>query len=139
MMKKGIVVRKCKTRRMFLAVLAAFVLVAITICAISLNDPAVLLLSLPILVIIAPMAIYFFSWQLHFEENQVENRVYFRKVKTYSYAQLREVNRRYYTSENNFCVCMVFSDGKSIKFRMDDDGAELAVKELQRHRSIKAE
>jgi hypothetical protein len=34
---------------------------------------------------------------------------------------------------------MVFSDGKSIKFRMDDDGAELAVKELQRHRSIKAE
>lgn len=138
-MKKGIVVRKCKTRRMFLAVLAAFVLVAITICAISLNDPAVLLLSLPILVIIAPMAIYFFSWQLHFEENQVENRVYFRKVKTYSYAQLREVNRRYYTSENNFCVCMVFSDGKSIKFRMDDDGAESAVKELQRHRSIKAE
>jgi hypothetical protein len=99
----------------------------------------VLLLSLPILVIIAPMAIYFFSWQLHFEENQVENRVYFRKVKTYSYAQLREVNRRYYTSENNFCVCMVFSDGKSIKFRMDDDGAESAVKELQRHRSIKAE
>ena len=135
-MKKGIVVRKCKTRRMFLAVFAAFVLVAITICAISLNDPAVLLLSLPILVIIAPMAIYFFSLQLHFDQNQVENRVYFRKVKTYSYAQLREVKRRYYTSENNFCVYMYFSDGESIKFRMDDDGAESAVKELQRHRSI---
>ena len=135
-MKKGIVVRKCKTRRMFLAVFAAFVLVAITICAISLNDPAVLLLSLPILVIIAPMAIYFFSLHLHFDQNQVENRVYFRKVKTYSYAQLREVKRRYYTSENNFCVYMYFSDGESIKFRMDDDGAESAVKELQRHRSI---
>ena len=138
-MKKGIVVRKCKTRRMFLAVFAAFVLVAITICAISLNDPAVLLLSLPVLVIIAPMAIYFFSWQLHFDENQVQKRVFFRKVKTYSYAQLREVKRRYYTSENNFCVYMIFSDGKTIKFRMDDDGAELAVKELQRHRSIKTE
>ena len=138
-MKKGIVVRKCKTRRMFLAVFAAFVLVAITICAISLNDPAVLLLSLPVLVIIAPMAIYFFSWQLHFDENQVRKRVFFRNVKTYSYAQLREVKCRYYTSENNFCVYMVFSDGKSIKFRMDDDGAQTAINELQRHRSIKIE
>ena len=138
-MKKRIVVRKCKVNRVFLAVFVAIVLATITICAISLNDPAVLLLSLPVLVIIAPMAIYFFSWQLHFDENQVQKRVFFRKVKTYSYAQLREVKRRYYTSENNFCVCMVFSDGKSIKFRMDDDGAELAVKELQRHRSIKAE
>ena len=138
-MKKVIIVRKCKTYRVFLAVFAAIVLVAITICAISLNDPAVLLLSLPILVIIAPMAIYYFSWQLHFDENQVQNRVFLRKLKTYSYAQLREVKRRYYTSENNFCVCMVFSDGKSIKFRMDDDGAESAIKELQRHRSIRSD
>ena len=138
-MKKRIVVRKCKTHRMLLAVFVAIVLATITICAISLNDPAVLLLSLPVLVIIAPMAICFFSWQLHFDENQVQKRVFFRKVKTYSYAQLREVKRRYYTSENNFCVYMIFSDGKSIKFRMDDDGAEFAVKELQRHRSIKTE
>lgn len=138
-MKKGIVVRKCKAHRVFLAVFAAIVLAAITICAISLNDPAVLLLSLPVLVIIAPMAIYFFSWQLLFDENQVQKRVFFRKVKTYSYAQLREVKRRYYTSENNFCVYMIFSDGKSIKFRMNDDRAQTAVKELQRHRSIKAE
>ena len=138
-MKKGIVVRKCKTYRVFLTVFAAFVWIAITLSAISWNDPVVLLFNLPILVIIAAMAIYFFSWQLHFDENQVQKRVFFRKVKTYSYAQLREVKRRYYTSENNFCVCMVFSDGKSIKFRMDDDGAELAVKELHRHRSIKTE
>ena len=138
-MKKRIVVRKCKAHRVFLAVFVAIVLATITICAISLNDPAVLLLSLPVLVIIAPMAIYFFSWQLLFDENQVQKRVFFRKVKTYSYAQLREVKRKFYTSENNFCVYMIFSDGKTIKFRMDDDGAELAVKELQRHRSIKAE
>ena len=138
-MKKGITVRKCKAHRVFLVVFAAIVLAAITICAISLNDPAVLLFNIPILAIIAPMAIYFFTWQLHFDENQVQKRVFFRKVKTYSYAQLREVKRRYYTSENNFCVYMIFSDGKTIKFRMDDDGAELAVKELQRHRSIKAE
>lgn len=138
-MKKGIVVRKCKAHRVFLSVFAAFVWIAITISAISWNDPAVLLFNLPILLIIASMAIYFFTWQLHFDENQVQKRVFFRKVKTYSYAQLREVKRRYYTSENNFCVYMIFSDGKTIKFRMDDDGAELAVKELQRHRSIKTE
>ena len=123
-MKKGIVVRKCKAHRVFLSVFAAFVWIAITISAISWNDPAVLLFNLPILLIIASMAIYFFTWQLHFDENQVQKRVFFRKVKTYSYAQLREVKRRYYTSENNFCVYMIFSDGKTIKFRMDDDGAE---------------
>lgn len=138
-MKKGITVRKCKAHRVFLVVFAAIVLAAITISAISLNDPAVLLFNIPILVITAPMAIYFFTWQLHFDENQVQKRVFFRKVKTYSYAQLREVKRRYYTSENNFCVYMIFSDGRSIKFRMDDDGAESAVKELQRHHSITAE
>ena len=138
-MKKVIIVKKCKTYRVFLAVFAAIILAAITIYAISLNDPEVLLLSLPVLVIIAPMAIYYFSWQLHFDEKQVQKRVFLRKVKTYSYAQLREVKRRYYTSENNFCVCMVFSDGKSIKFRMDDDGAESAVKELQRHRTIRSD
>ena len=138
-MKKGIVVRKCKAHRVFLSVFAAFVWIAITISAISWNDPAVLLFNLPILLIIASMAIYFFTWQLHFDENQVQKRVFFRKVKTYSYAQLREVKRRYYTSENNFCVYMIFSDGKSIKFRMNDDRAQTAVKELQRHRSIKAE
>ena len=138
-MKKGIIVRKCKAHRVFLSVFAAFVWIAITISAISWNDPAVLLFNLPILLIIASMAIYFFTWQLHFDENQVQKRVFFRKVKTYSYAQLREVKRRYYTSENNFCVYMIFSDGKSIKFRMNDDRAQTAVKELQRHRSIKAE
>ena len=138
-MKKVIIVRKCKTYRVFLTVFAAIVLATITICAISLNDPAVLLFNIPILVITAPMAIYYFTWQLHFDENQVQKRVFFRKVKTHSYAQLREVKRRYYTSEKNFCVNMIFSDGRSIKFRMDDDGAELAVKELQRHRSITAE
>ena len=138
-MKKIIVVRKCKAHRVFLSVFAAFVWIAITISAISWNDPAVLLFNLPILLIIASMAIYFFTWQLHFDENQVQKRVFFRKVKTYSYAQLREVKRRYYTSENNFCVYMIFSDGKSIKFRMNDDRAQTAVKELQRHRSIKAE
>ena len=138
-MKKGIIVNKCKGHRVFIDVFSVVAVAAITICVVCLNMPVALLLHLPILLIVVPMVLYYSTWQLHFEEQYILKRVFFRDTKKYSYTQLREVTRRYYTSGNNFCVIMYFSDGTRIKFRMDDDGAAQAVKELQRHRSIKTE
>lgn len=138
-MKKGITVRKCKSHRAIIGVFSAVVVCLIVICVVYLNTPVALLLFLPILPIVTPMVLYYFTWQLHFDDKYIWKRVFFRETKKYSYAEFREVKRRYYTSENNFCVIMYFSDGRRIKFRMDDDGAGKAVKELQRHRSIKSE
>ena len=139
MMKKNIIVRKCNRHRVFLGVFSALALATTTIAVVCLNTPVAFVLYLPILLIVAPMVLYYSTWQMHFEDKFVLKRVFFRETKRYSYAELREIKRRYYTSENNFCVTMYFSDGTRMKFRMDDEGAGKAVKELQRHCSIETE
>ena len=89
------------------------------------------------MIILVPLALYFLTWNIRFEEKVIIKHVFFVEISRCSYSMLREVMKRYYTSERNFTIRMHFVNNKTIQFRMDDENAEKAVKVLQKHCSIK--
>ena len=137
MQKKTVIVRKCKAHRLGLLVFSLLVLAVLTACVIAMQTPAAILLYIPFLIILSPMALYYLTWQIRFEDKEIVRSVFARKTRTYSFTMLRKVVKSYYLSEHNFSVRMYFLDDKILQFRMDDENAIQAVKILQRHCSIK--
>ena len=137
MQKKAVVLKKCKSHRVGTIVLCISMLVVLTVCVLPLRSAVAILLYIPILVILAPLTLYYLTWQIRFEEKEIIKSVCFRETKRYSFTMLREVVKSYYVSERNFTIRMYFVDGKILQFRMDDENAIQAVKKLQRHCSIK--
>ena len=74
---------------------------------------------------------------MKFEEKVIVKCIFFTEISRCSYSTLRDVVKRYYTSERNFTIRMHFTNGKTLQFRMDDENAEKAVKVLQKYCSIK--
>ena len=137
MQKKAIVVKKSKSHQAGIAVLAILIFVILTVCILPLYSVAALLLYIPTMIILAPLTLYYLTWNIRFEEKVIVKSVFFAEISRFSYSALREVVKRYYTSERNFTIRMHFMNGKTIQFRMDDENAEKAVKALLKHRSIK--
>ena len=137
MQKKAIVVRKCKSHRAGIAVFAILMFVILTVIILSLHSAAALLLYIPPMIILIPLTLYYLTWNIRFEENVIVKRVFFAEISRFSYFALREVVKRYYTSERNFTIRMHFVNGKTLQFRMDDESADKATKKLQKHCSIK--
>ena len=77
------------------------------------------------------------TWNIRFEDKTIVKSAFFADLSKFSYSALRDVVKRYYTSERNFTIRRHFTNGKTLQFRMDDENAEKAVKVLQKHCSIK--
>lgn len=137
MQKKAIVVKKCKNHRAGIAVFAILMFVILTVIIFSLHGAAALLLYIPPMIILMPLTLYYLTWNIRFEEKVIVKRVFLVEISRCSYSMLREVVKRYYTSERNFSITMYFLNKKTMQFRMDDENAEKAVKVLQKHCSIK--
>lgn len=135
-MKKTVIVKKPKVHRIGVGVLFGLMTALITGCVLYLGTAAAVLLYAPLLLIAVPVISYYFTWQIRFSQHEIVRKV-FLKRKSYLYSQLREAVKSYRVSERRPCVRMVFADGETLVFRMDDENAAQAVKELQRHRSIK--
>ena len=112
-------------------------LAVLTACVMPLRSIATTLLYIPILVILTPWTLYYLSWNIRFEEKMIVKSVFFRETNRFSYSMLREVVKRYYYSEQNFTIRMSFVNGKTLQFRMDDENADKAARELKKHCSIK--
>ena len=76
------------------------------------------------MIILIPLTLYYLTWNIRFEENVIVKSVFFFLLSRFSYFALREVVKRYYTSERNFTIRMYFVNKKTIQFRMDDENAE---------------
>lgn len=137
MQKKTVIVRKCKAHRTGVLAFSLLAVSVLTACVMAMQTPAAILLYIPILIILSPVALYYLTWQIRFEDKEIVRSVLGRKTRTYSFTILREVVKSYYVSERNFTVRMYFLDGKMFQFRMNDENAIQAVKILQRHCSIK--
>ena len=136
-MKNTVTVKKCKSHRVGICVFSACMVAVTTILVFLLHTVAAILFYIPILMIVLPVTLYYTTWQIHFGKTEIEKKVFFRKTKCYSYAQLREVVKGYYISERDDCIRMHFSDGKKMQFRLNDENAAKAEKQLQKHRSFK--
>lgn len=137
MQKKAIVLKKCKNHRVGIVAFSVAMLAVLTVCVIALRSATAMLLYIPILVILAPLTLYYLSWNIRLEEKVIVKSVFFRETNRFSYSMLREVVKRYYISERDFTIRMHFVNGKTLQFRMDDESADKAMKKLQKHCSIK--
>ena len=137
MHKEMVIVKKCKAHRIGIVMFSIMMLTILMVCVVTMHTPVAILLYIPFLITLSPMALYYLTWQIRFEEKGIVRYVFGRKTRKYSFTMLREVVKSYYVSERNFTVRMHFIDGKVLQFRMDDENAAKAVKILQRHCSIR--
>ena len=138
MQEKPIVIKKHTSHRIGTAVVAILMFIVLTVCVLYLHSVVALILFIPPIIIFAPLTLYFLTWNIRFEETVIVKNVFFMERSRFSYSMLQEVKKRHYTSEpNNFTVHMYFVNGKTIRFRMNDENATKAVKILKRHCSIK--
>ena len=135
-MKKEILVRKCvKHRYIMLFFTAVFALVPVLLLAAVPQPLLALVGGIPFLAFL-PVVFYYQTWHIRFTHQGMEASVFGNK-KQYSYTQIQKVEKAYYTSQRDSVIRIVLTDGKSIRFRQDDENAPKAEKELQKHCSIK--
>ena len=137
MLNKAIVIKKRKSHRVVITVFSILMLAILTACVLELHGAVALLLYIPPLVILVPFTLYYLTWNIRFDEKFIVKSVFFIEMNRFSYSTLREVNKRYFSSEQNFAIRMHFMNGKTLQFRMDDENADRAVKIIQKHCSIR--
>ena len=133
-MHKGLIIKKCKNHRYairFFSVL--FVSFMIILCV---QDILFALVGCIPFLIIIPFTLYYETWWIKLTEKEIETSSLFKKS-TYTYSQIQQVIKRYYSSEKDTVIRIEFSDGTAIHFRNKDMNFQKAEKELQRHCSIK--
>ncbi|MBR4309091.1 MAG: hypothetical protein IKT58_05805 [Oscillospiraceae bacterium] len=131
------VVRKSQADRTLVAVFGILFFLGITILVATFGHfYATWILYLPIVFIVCPMALYYFSWRIEFGEKDIVKYLFFREVKRYSYTRVQEVIKRFSMVENGTCIIIIFKDGKMLSFRMRDHGYAKAFNKLQHHHSI---
>ena len=113
MQKKAIVIRKCKSHRIGITVFAILMFVILAVIILPLHSAAALLLYIPPLIILVPLTLYYLTWNMRFEEKVIVKCIFFAEISRCSYSILREVVKRYYTSERNFTIRMYFVDKKN--------------------------
>ncbi len=134
-MKNTVTVKKCKPHRISTAVFSVCMMVVMTVLVALIGIEGIIL-YIPLLLILLPMNVYYFTWRIDLEPNAIVHWLFFREVKRYSYSQLQEAVKRHSRAERDICIIMIFRDGKMLSFRMKDEGSNSAVKRLQHHHSI---
>lgn len=136
-MKKTVTVRKCKKHRYAVYVFTVLSAIIPIIVVFSLHDTlAAFPFCFPFL-LFAAMALYYKTWQIHFGADKIEKKAFFISLGSYPYAQLKEAVKGYYYSENGYCIRMYFANGKKMQFRLVDENAAQAEKQLQKHCSLR--
>ena len=133
---KGIV-RRRKSHRIGFSLGCILILLAAVVCMPIMGVPVGVLLAAPVLVVLGPMTLYYLTWQIRFEKKEIVRSVCFRKTRRYPYTMLRNVTKGFYFSEKDMMIHMDFADGRTLRFRMRDENAACAERELKRHCSIK--
>lgn len=117
-MKKRVIVRKTVGQRIgILAIYLLMLFLSLLLCILyfPLYEYGLLSLigTLPILYI----WLYYQMWSISFSERQITIKRFLRKVKTYTYSQIK--------------------DGRSFLFRLEDENAKNALKIIQTHSSLR--
>lgn len=140
--KKTVVVKMCKTHRISLSILSAFLIVCMLASMIYLISLAEfesgieLFLCVAAIVPFLPLPLYYATWQIIFNADGIQRRVFLINQKFRTWSQIKEVRSTWSTSEGNHIISIKFKDGKTFRFRMDCENAEKARKCILSHRSI---
>lgn len=136
-MKKTTVVRKNKAQRAGMwFLLVIMVCAVIAVCLLWSPFVQSFLLFLPIIFPAFFMVLYDEIWQVSFGPSTMTIKRLFFGEKTYSYGQISDAYVAYsYTLHEH--ICLSFTDGKKLRFRMEDENAGFARRAIQSHHSIR--
>lgn len=136
-MKKIIIVRKNRAQRCGLLVLY-LTMVCLSVFLITLLFPVYYygLLSLTGTIPILYVLIYYQTWRISFSAKHITIKQLFRKSKTYTYSQITDgYIANSYTLHQH--VSLAFYDNRSFRFRIEDENANIALKIIQTHHSLR--
>lgn len=110
---------------------------AITLISIIWSKQLVIVLAFaPWLLIMSILLFYFESWQVDVRPNSISSKVFHIKTATYSYQQIQDAYITY-SFTNHHYIMLTFTDGKKIKFRLEDENARNAVRIISSHYTIR--
>lgn len=136
---KPIVVRKKPGLWLMHLGLAGLALVLPLLLAIWYDQPigVLHLCFLPVRLGTYGAAWYYASWRIEFAADGITKAVLLWKGRTYGYPEIQDVICRWSPAEGGRTVRIVFRDGRSAKFRLDDENGEKARKCLLSRCSIR--
>lgn len=136
---RTVVVRKNRSHRVF-ALVASIVMTLVPIfvsIATRVAMGLVVLCFSPALLIAYALAWYDCSWKLIFASGGIAKSMWGVEGKCHSYQEIQTAVSGYSGSDRTMIVRIVFTDGKAVKFRMDDDNAVQARSYLLSRHSIR--
>ena len=136
---RTVVVRKNRSHRVF-ALVACIVMTLVPIfvsIATRVAMGMVVLCFSPALLIAYALAWYDCSWKLILASGGITKSIWGVEGKCHSYQEIQAAVSGYSGSDRAMIVRIVFSDGKAVKFRMDDDNAVQARSYLLSRHSIR--
>lgn len=133
---KVISIRKSPSHRLAVRVVAfiCFFLLGVLLHFLE-NAVATVCIALPIAAILLPLVLYFETWIIELTSDSICKRVFGRVCDPYSYHQIRQVSSARSATEQRY-IRITFQDGRSFQFRMDDENAGKALRQIQAHHSI---
>lgn len=134
-MKKAHTVRKNGAQRMGIRILTLLFYGAVAGCTVWSRQGLLFLSFVPWLLMMTALLLYFESWQIHMTRDTIRKSVCGIDVGPYSFQQIVDVSQFSSRTDHQYVV-LTFWDGKKMKFRLEDDGAEAALREIGSHRSI---
>ena len=137
---KTIVVKKRRSYRVFALIMgvATALVPVITSAVTQITMGMMFLCYAPAFMIVYPLVLYTVTWKLCFDSKGITNSVFGFRGEIHGYQEIRDAVCRYSSSDSAMIVRIVFADGKSVKFRMDDENAQKAQKHLLSRHSIRA-
>lgn len=132
---RKVVVKRKETQRIGTAFLAALAYASGIACVAASGQIVTAVLFLPILLSATAMAIYYGAWQIVFSEKEITKRGLF-STRRYSYHQIQKVTAAYYSSESAEVVTVRFHDGRTIRFRGEDENGRRAISLIASRHSI---
>ena len=94
-----------------------------------------MLLAIPTFLFL-PFPLYYATWQITFDADGIQKRLFWLNQKHYAWTQVKEVRSTWLISERSYGISIIFKDKKAVRFRMDCENAEAAKKLILSHCSI---
>jgi len=115
--------------------IATLLFIAAAVCVVYSKSVLVafllLIVSSPLIFVI----LHYEKWRISFYDAKITIRK-FGRTKTYTYYQITDAYTAHsYTLHDH--ICLVFSDGKKLIIRSDDENSDYARRKIQSHRSIR--
>ena len=133
-MKKEITVRKNIKYRIGMYILFVCIVLFSLFCSVKI-DRYVMLSLLPEVVILFISLMYYETWKICLLPDRICKNIFFLTLGNYSYFDIKNITQNYSYTEGKY-IRIIFQNGKSFRFRLEDENADKAIKRILSYHTI---